>query len=74
MKLSPLIVLTLLLLSGAAVSAQDTDSTLIDVSIEGMLPGKVRVVGMYSDRNYIVDSTVSEAGHFTIRRKSALLA
>ena len=49
------------------------DSTVIDVYIEGMQAGKVRLVGTFGDQNYLADSSVADAsGHFTLRRKSPL--
>ena len=60
----------------ASIFAQaKKDSTLIDAYVEGLAAGKVRVIGVFGDQNYIADSTVSDAtGHFTIRRKSPLPA
>jgi peroxiredoxin len=58
-----------------ALNAQPSDSTLIEVFVEGLTPGKVRVVGTYGDQNYLADSTVADdKGHFVIRRKDALLS
>ncbi len=70
--------LTLSLLAfGAAffVRAQAIDSTLMDVTIEGIPAGKTKLVGIYGDRNYLADSAVVDAsGHFEIRRKNQLPA
>lgn len=50
------------------------DSTLIDVYVEGMQAGKVRLVGTYGDQNYLADSAVADAkGHFLLRREKPLL-
>lgn len=49
------------------------DSTFIDAFVEGIPAGKVRIVGMWGDQNYLADSSVADAsGHFIIRRKSPL--
>ena len=70
--------ITLFLLAfGAAffVRAQAIDSTLMDVTIEGIPAGKTKLVGIYGDRNYLADSAVVDAsGHFEIRRKNQLPA
>lgn len=51
------------------------DSTLIDVYIEGLQAGKVRLVGTYGDTNYLADSTSADgSGHFTLRREHPLPA
>ncbi|MBL7776501.1 MAG: redoxin domain-containing protein [Saprospiraceae bacterium] len=51
------------------------DSTLIDVTIEGMPAGKVRLVGTYGDQNYLADSSSADAnGHFVLRRQKPLPA
>lgn len=56
-------------------SAQTKDSTLIDVTVEGIPPGPVRVVGTYGDQNYLADSTIADAkGHFTLKRLHPLPA
>lgn len=58
----------------AETAAQTTanatfDSLLIDVTIEGMPAGKIRMVGTYGDQNFLADSAVADAnGHFEIRR------
>jgi peroxiredoxin len=50
------------------------DSTVIDVTIEGMPAGKVRLVGTFGDQNYIADSSMADAGgHFVLRRAHPLL-
>jgi peroxiredoxin len=55
--------------TAAAVPAAGADSTLIDVTIEGMQAGKVRLVGTFGDQNYIADSSMADAGgHFVLRR------
>ena len=52
-----------------------TDSTVIDVTIDGLPTGKVRLVGNYCDQNYLADSTTIEAGgHFVLRREHPLPA
>ncbi|MBK9335101.1 MAG: redoxin domain-containing protein [Lewinellaceae bacterium] len=49
------------------------DSTRIEVHIEGMQAGTVRLVGTYGDQNYIADTTVADAGgHFVLRRERSL--
>lgn len=49
------------------------DSTLIDVNIDGLPAGVVRMVGNYGDQNYLADSTMADAkGHFVIRRERPL--
>lgn len=56
-----------------ALQAQITDSTLIEVQIEGIPAGKTRMVGVFGDRNYIADSAMVDAtGRFAIRRKNLL--
>ncbi len=53
----------------------ENDSALIDVTIEGLGAGKVRLVGTYGDQNYLADSTVADAnGHFILRREHPLPA
>lgn len=56
--------------------AQTTiDSTLIDVTIDGIPAGTVRIVGTYGDQNYLADSTIADAkGHFVIKRTHPLPA
>lgn len=55
--------------------AQAVDSTLIDVTVEGVPAGKVRVIGTYGDQNYLADSSVVDAkGHFVIKRQHPLPA
>ncbi len=72
--------LLLTILFGAPLSAytQKTtvpDSTLIDVTIDGLPAGVVRMVGNYGDQNYLADSTMADAkGHFVIRRERPLPA
>ena len=64
----------LFLSNTAVLQAQETDSTHIDVQIEGISAGKTRLVGVLGDRNYLADSAVVDAtGHFTLRRKNPLL-
>lgn len=62
------------ILSLAYSSAQaNADSTLIEVYIDDLSAGKVRLVGVVGDQNYLADSTVANGlGHFTLRRKSPL--
>ena len=83
MRLFLLLCLYGLLTAPAAALAQKTtkpattpvDSTLIDVTLDGLGAGKVRVVGTYGDQNYLADSTTAdEKGHFVIRREHPLLA
>ncbi|MBN8681578.1 MAG: redoxin domain-containing protein [Chitinophagales bacterium] len=58
-----------------SVLAQSPDSTRIDVTLEGLSGGIVRLVGTYGDQNYLADSAfVDPAGHFVIARKKALPA
>ncbi len=55
--------------------APGQDSTFIDAYFEGLIPGPVKVVGVYGDQNYLADSTIVDAnGHFILRRKSPLKA
>jgi len=57
----------------ASRPAGETDSTRIDVTIEGLQAGTVRLVGSYGDQNYIADTAVADAGgHFVVRRRRAL--
>lgn len=59
----------------SAAQAQTTDSTLIDIQIEGIPAGRTRLVGVFGDRNYLADSAdVDAAGRFTLRRKTPLPA
>lgn len=71
------ILFSLLFLS-AFLSAQKpstTDSTFIDVYVEGLGAGPVKVVGMYGDQNYLADSAMVDAsGHFTLQHQSPLPA
>ncbi|MBU6339991.1 MAG: TlpA family protein disulfide reductase [Bacteroidetes bacterium] len=61
------------LVYSATVYAQNTDSTYIDVTIEGLPAGKTKLVGSFGDQNYLADSTVIDAkGHFVLRRKKPL--
>lgn len=56
-----------------ATATGGVDSTLIDVTIEGMPAGKVRLVGTYGDQNYLADSASADAGgHFVVRRQKPL--
>jgi peroxiredoxin len=66
----------LLLLAGlCSATAQTADSTYIDVTIEGMPAGKIKLVGVFGDQNYIADSCVADAtGHFLLRRARPLPA
>lgn len=51
----------------------DPDSTRIEVFIEGLQAGTVRLIGNYGDQNYIADTTVADAtGHFVLRRARPL--
>ena len=52
--------------------AQALDSTLIEANIEGMANGKIRIVGIFGEQNFLADSAVAEGGRFTIRRTSPL--
>lgn len=55
------------------ISAQGVDSTLFDVTLEGLPAGKVRLVGSFGDQNYIADSSMADAnGHFVLRRAKPL--
>lgn len=58
-----------------AQAQSSKDSTLIEAYISGLSAGKVRLVGVLGEQNYLADSTVSDAsGHFTLHRKSPLPA
>jgi peroxiredoxin len=57
----------------AQTGATNTDSTFMDVTIEGMQAGKIRLVGVYGDQNFIADSAVCDAtGHFILKRAKPL--
>ncbi len=74
-KLKLAIVVLVCTCSLGALRAQTIDSTLIDVTIEGIPPGIARVVGTYGDQNYLADSTLVDAqGHLVIKRKNLLPA
>lgn len=63
------------LLFHSAVTAQKSDSTLIDVQIEGLPLGMARLVGTFGDQNYIIDSAqVTAGGRFVLRREHPLPA
>ena len=63
------------LFTALAAQAQSTDSTLIEVHIEGIPAGKTRLVGVFGDRNFLADSAeVDATGRFILRRKSPLPA
>lgn len=52
-----------------------TDSLLIDATIEGIPAGKARLVGTFCDQNFIADSAMVDAnGHFELRRTKPLPA
>ena len=60
--------------SGTSAAAT-ADSTVIEVFIEGLPAGKVRLVGTYGDQNYLADSSSADAsGHFVLRREKPLPA
>jgi peroxiredoxin len=64
-----------LALSQFAIAAPQADSTVIEVFATGLTAGKLKLVGVYGDQNFLADSAVVDAnGHFTIRRKSPLKA
>ena len=68
-----LTVLFSLLSLASAFSQAASDSTLIQAYIDGLSAGKVRLVGVAGDQNYLADSTVANGlGQFTLRRKSPL--
>lgn len=49
------------------------DSAVLDMFIKGLPTGKVKLIGMYGDQNYLADSAMVDAnGHFTFRRKHPL--
>jgi peroxiredoxin len=51
------------------------DSCVLDVQATGLPAGKVKLIGMYCEQNFLSDSAVVDAsGHFTIRRKRPLEA
>jgi peroxiredoxin len=54
------------------LNAQALDSTLIEANIEGMANGKIRIVGIFGEQNFLADSAVAVDGRFTIRRTSPL--
>lgn len=51
------------------------DSTLIEVYAQGVPAGKIKLVGVFGDQNFLADSAVVDgAGHFVIRRAKPLNA
>lgn len=61
------------LLAFSTLFGQKIDSTLIDVTIDGLPAGKVRLVGTFGDQNYIADSSMADNnGHFILRREKPL--
>lgn len=49
------------------------DSCVIEVFAQGLPAGKIKLVGVYGDQNFLADSTVVDgSGHFSLRRKSPL--
>lgn len=53
----------------------EKDSCVIEVFAKGLPAGKIKLVGVYGDQNFLADSTVVDgSGHFTLRRKSPLLS
>lgn len=72
MRLKLILALFIGAFSAALLNAQ-TDSTYIDVTIEGIPAGMVRIVGTYGDQNYLADSTMADAkGHFVVKRQHPL--
>ena len=70
--MKPILALLACILSAQLLHAQK-DSTLIDVTIEGIPAGMVRIVGTYGDQNYLADSTIADAnGHFVVKRQHPL--
>jgi peroxiredoxin len=64
--------LTLCFTTGLLAQA---DSCVLDVQATGLPAGKVKLIGMYCEQNYLADSaTVDATGHFIIRRKKPLEA
>lgn len=58
-----------------AAQAQVADSTLIDITLEGLPAGTAKLVGVFGDQNYIADTAVIEnGGHFVLRRQKPLPA
>jgi peroxiredoxin len=52
-----------------------TDTVQIEAFIKGMSPGKVSLVGMTGDYNFIADTLLADAnGHFLYKRREALPA
>lgn len=73
-KLFSIFAFVVLVTSGVQ-AAPAPDSTVLEVFITGIGAGKVKLVGVFGDQNYLADSAVVDAnGHFVIRRKSPLLA
>ncbi len=65
-------IFALLLLLAVSV-ASFAQKTLIDVRIDGMSAGPVKLVGIYGDQNFIADSTAADAtGRFTLKRDTVL--
>ncbi|MCC7465710.1 MAG: hypothetical protein IT261_05545, partial [Saprospiraceae bacterium] len=54
-------------------AAAEYDSTYIEAFLEGIPAGTTKLVGMWGDQNYIIDSTkVDAAGHFILRRNKLM--
>lgn len=61
-----------ILFCAARLFAQ-TDSCDIRILVEGITPGKVKLIGAFADQNYLADSTmVDEHGVIEFKRKSPL--
>lgn len=61
-----------ILFCAAHLEAQ-TDSCDIRIFVEGIQPGKVKLIGAFADQNYLADSTlVDEHGFIQFKRKSPL--
>lgn len=73
-----ILILAILFISqGQELTAQKTvsDSCVIEVFAEGIPAGKIKLVGVFGDQNFLADSAIVDAsGHFIIRRKNQLPA
>ena len=62
-------------IGGLFAAPMVADSALIEVFATGMPAGKIKLVGVYGDQNFLADSAVVDAnGHFTVRRAKPLPA
>lgn len=70
-----IIALSILAYLPASAQTAGADSTLIDVTATGAAAGKIKLIAVLGDQNFIIDSSIVDAnGHFTIKRKKPLPA